>query len=112
MLTNKENLTQLVESILFVAGQGVEIKDIAEKLEIDKKDIVKAIEELKKKHENDGINIITYKESVQMCSNPVYAEDIATVLNPIREKQLTKAALETAAIIAYKQPITKQDTER
>ena len=112
MLTNKENLTQLVESILFVAGQGVEIKDIAEKLEIDKKDIVKAIEELKKKHENDGINIITYKESVQMCSNPVYAEDIATVLNPIREKQLTKAALETAAIIAYKQPITKLDIEQ
>ena len=112
MLTNKENLTQLVESILFVAGQGVEIKDIAEKLEIDKKQVVKAIEELKKKHENDGVNVITYKESVQMCSNPVYAEDIATVLNPIREKQLTKAALETAAIIAYKQPITKLDIEQ
>lgn len=112
MLTNKENLTQLVESILFVAGQGVEIKDIAEKLEIDKKQVIKVIEELKKKHENDGINVITYKESVQMCSNPIYAEDIATVLNPIREKQLTKAALETAAIIAYKQPITKLDIEQ
>lgn len=112
MLTKRENLIQLVESILFVAGQGVEIKDIAEKLEVDKKQVVKTIEELKKKHENDGINIITYKESVQMCSNPVYAEDIATVLNPIREKQLTKAALETAAIIAYKQPITKLDIEQ
>ena len=112
MQTNKENLTQLVESILFVAGQGVEIKDIAEKLEVDKKAVVKAIEELKVKHENDGINVITYKESAQMCSNPVYAEDIATVLNPIREKQLTKAALETAAIIAYKQPVTKLDIEQ
>ena len=112
MQTNKENLAQLVESILFVAGQGVEIKDIAEKLEVDKKTVVKAIEELKVKHENDGINVITYKESAQMCSNPVYAEDIATVLNPIREKQLTKAALETAAIIAYKQPVTKLDIEQ
>lgn len=112
MQTNKENLAQLVESILFVAGQGVEIKDIAEKLEVDKKAVVKAIEELKVKHENDGINVITYKESAQMCSNPVYAEDIATVLNPIREKQLTKAALETAAIIAYKQPVTKLDIEQ
>lgn len=112
MLTEKENLTQLVEAILFVAGQGVEIKDIAEKLEVDKKQVVKAIEELKEKHQNDGINVITYKESAQMCSNPAYAEDIATVLNPIREKQLTKAALETAAIIAYKQPITKLDIEQ
>lgn len=112
MLTDKKNLIQLIESILFVAGQGVEIKDIAEKLEIDKKEVVKAIEELKNKHKEDGINVITYKESVQMCSNPDYADDIATVLNPIREKQLTKAALETLAIIAYKQPVTKLDIEQ
>ena len=112
MITDKKNIVQLVESILFVAGQGVEINDIAEKLEIDKKEVIKAIETLKEKHVNDGINVITYKQSVQMCSNPVFAEDIATVLNPIREKQLTKAALETAAIIAYKQPVTKLEIEQ
>lgn len=111
MLTDNKELTQVIEGILFVSGQGVEIADIAEKLEIDKKKVEKTIEELKQKHENDGINIITYKTAVQMCSNPKYADDIATVLNPIREKQLTKAALETAAIIAYKQPITKTEIE-
>ena len=47
-----------------------------------------------------------------MCSNPIYADDIATVLNPIREKQLTKAALETAAIVAYKQPVTRIEIEK
>lgn len=112
MLSDKSKLTQVVEATLFVSGQGIEIKDIAEKLEVEEKQIKKAIEELKQKHENDGINIITYKNSVQMCSNPIFAEDIATVLNPIREKQLTKAALETAAIIAYKQPVTKLDIEQ
>ena len=112
MLTENKKLAELVESILFVAGQGVEIKDIAEKLEIDKKEIVKAIENLKEKHKDDGINIITYKDSVQMCSNPLFAEDIATVLNPIKEKQLTKAALETVAIVAYKQPVTRLDIEQ
>ena len=111
MQTDKSELMQVIEGILFVSGQGVEIGDIAEKLEVDKKKVEKAIEELKEKHVNDGINIITYKTSVQMCSNPKYADDIATVLNPIREKQLTKAALETAAIIAYKQPITKTEIE-
>ena len=112
MLSDKSKLTQVVEATLFVSGQGIEIKDIAEKLEVEEKQIKKAIEELKQKHENDGINIITYKNSVQMCSNPIFAEDVATVLNPIREKQLTKAALETAAIIAYKQPVTKLDIEQ
>ena len=109
MQTDKKELEQVIEGILFVSGQGVEIADIAEKLEIEKKEVEKAIENLKEKHKDDGINIITYKTSVQMCSNPIYADDIATVLNPIREKQLTKAALETAAIIAYKQPITKTE---
>ncbi len=112
MLSNISELINVVEGILFVSGQGVEIKDIAEKLEVDTKKIQKVIEELKQKHINDGINVITYKSSVQMCSNPTYAEDIATVLNPIREKQLTKAALETLAIIAYKQPLTRLDIEQ
>jgi len=112
MLTDKSLLEKVIESILFVLGQGIEINDIAEKLEVEKNEVEKAIENLKKTHENDGINIITYKNSVQMCSNPDFAEDIATVLNPIREKQLTKAALETAAIIAYKQPITKLEIEQ
>ncbi|MBO5884309.1 MAG: SMC-Scp complex subunit ScpB, partial [Clostridia bacterium] len=47
----------------------------------------------------------------QLCSNPDYAEQISTILNPIREKALTKSALETIAIIAYKQPITKLEIE-
>ena len=111
MQTNIEELEKIIEGILFVSGQGVEISDIAEKLEVDKKLVEKIIEQLKDKHKENGINVITYKSSVQMCSNPKYAEEISTVLNPIREKQLTKAALETAAIIAYKQPITKTEIE-
>lgn len=112
MQSNIEELTELVESILFVSGDGIEIKDIAEKLEVDKKEVEKAISTLKEKHKNDGINVITYKNSAQMCSNPKYAEDISLVLNPIREKQLTKATLETVAIIAYKQPITRLEIEQ
>ena len=112
MLAPKDELENVIEAILFVAGQGVEIAEISEKLEVPADRIKKAIEKLKEKHASDGINIITYKNSVQLCSKPDYAEDIASVLNPIREKQLTKAALETAAIIAYKQPVTRLDIEQ
>ena len=48
---------------------------------------------------------------MQLASNPAYADFISEVLNPIREKSLTRAALETLAIIAYKQPITKLEIE-
>ncbi len=112
MLSDKKELGEVIESILFVAGQGIEIKDIAEKLEVKEKVVEEAINVLKANKQNTGINIITYKGKVQMCSNPKYAEDIATVLNPIKEKQLSKATLETMAVIAYKQPVTRLEIEQ
>ncbi|NCB48635.1 MAG: SMC-Scp complex subunit ScpB [Clostridia bacterium] len=112
MLNDKSELINVVQSLLFVSGQGVEIKDIAEKLEVSEQEVKKTVDALKAKMAEEGINVITYKNSVQLCSNPKYAEDIATVLNPIREKLLTKSAIETMAIVAYKQPVTRLDIEQ
>ncbi len=109
---NKKQLNDIVLSILFVAGEGIEKSFIAEKLNLTEKDIDKAIDELEKTYSGDrGIHIIRYKNKVQLASNPAYADYISEVLNPIREKSLTRAALETLAIIAYKQPITKLEIE-
>ena len=109
---NKENLQDIVLSVLFVAGEGIEKSFIAEKLNLSEKEIDEAIEGLKEKYSGDkGIHVITFKNKVQLASNPAYADYISEVLNPIREKSLTRAALETLAIIAYKQPITKLEIE-
>ncbi len=106
------NLDQVILSVLFVAGDGIEKKFIAEKLQVSEKEIDKAVERLQKTYDGDnGIHVITYKNKVQLASNPNYANYIGDVLNPIREKSLTRAALETLAIIAYKQPITKLEIE-
>ena len=106
------NLKEVVLSVLFVAGDGVEKDFIAEKFDVSKKELDKAIEELKQEYSAEkGIHIIEYKNKIQLASNPNYASYISDVLNPIREKSLTRAALETLAIIAYKQPITKLDIE-
>ena len=112
MQCDKSRLIDVVEGILFVSGNGVSVKDIAEKLEVEKKEVDKAVEELKTRLAGSGINVITYRDNVQLCSNPEIAEDIATVLNPIREKLLTKAAMETLAIVAYKQPVTRLEIEQ
>lgn len=108
----KSDLENVIEGILFVAGSGVEIKDIAEKLEMKESVVKEAIESLKRQYADKGINIITFKNKVQMCSNPKFADDIAGVLNPIKEKQLSKATLETIAVVAYKQPVTRLEIEQ
>lgn len=111
-IENKENLNDIIFSVLFVAGEGIEKSFIAEKLGLSEKEVDGAIKELQKKYSGDcGVHIITYKNKVQLASNPAYADYIGEVLNPIREKTLTRAALETLAIIAYKQPITKLEIE-
>ncbi len=109
---NKENLKDIVLSVLFVAGEGIEKSFIAEKLNLTEEEIEKVVEELKAEYCGDkAIHVITFKNKVQLASNPNYADYISEVLNPIREKSLTRAALETLAIIAYKQPITKLEIE-
>lgn len=108
----EESLEDVIYSILFVAGEGVEIPFIAEKLEVDNKVILKAIEKLEKKlSENSGVHLIRFSNKIQLCSNPNHADYISAVLNPIREKALTRATLETLSIVAYKQPITRLEVE-
>ncbi len=107
-----KNLKNIVLSILFVAGDGIEKSFIAEKLAVSNKQLDGVLQELKAQLSGDcGIYLIEYKNKVQLSTNPDYAPFISDVLNPIREKSLTRAALETLAIIAYKQPITKLEIE-
>lgn len=109
---NKKELKEIVLSILFVAGDGLDKDFILQKLEISPKELDEIVEELCKEYNGEkGIHVIKYKNKVQLASNPQYADYISEVLNPVREKSLTRAALETLAIIAYKQPITKLEIE-
>ena len=108
-----ENLSKIIEGILFVAGEAVSFLDISEKLEIEKEEVETAVKELQRtKQENgDGVQILIFNEKAQLCSNKDYADQISVVLNPIKEKMLTKVVLEVCGIIAYKQPITRLEVE-
>lgn len=105
-------LSNKLESILFVSGKEVEEAFIKEKLEVSDKEYEKAVAELKEKFSGEsGINLMRFNKKLQFCSNPAYAKDVEAVLNPIKEKELTNAMLETLAIIAYKQPVTRLEIE-
>ena len=106
------NLKEIIKATLFVAGEGVEKSAIKEKLGLTEKQFNSVIEEVKQDFSGDsGIMLIEFKNKVQLCTNQQYVEIVSDILNPIRERALTKATLETVAIIAYKQPITKLEIE-
>ena len=107
-----KNLEQILEGLLFISGDGLDKGYIMEKLSVTSKVIDKAVEKLKEKYCGDsGIHLICYKDKIQLCSNPEYADDISVVLNPIRERNLSRSTLEVIAIICYKQPITRLEIE-
>ncbi len=107
-----EQLTNTIEAILFASGKGVPIADIAEKLEVTEGAVKKSLKELRERYgEDGGIVLLEFNQKAQLGSNPKYKEGVAAVLNPIREKELTRTILETVAIIAYKQPITRTEIE-
>ena len=107
-----DNLVGKIESILFVAGDAVLISDICSKLDVDKKDVLECVKILQEKHnESSGIELKMFNNKLQLSSNPMYADEVSKVLNPIRQRNLSKATLETIAIIAYKQPITRLEIE-
>ena len=108
----ENDLEEILLSILFVAGEGVDLSFISEKLNVDLKKVKKAVDKLQEKFSGRcGIHLIKYNNKIQLSSNPENTEYVATVLNPIRERALTRATLETLAIIAYKQPITRLEIE-
>ena len=112
-MKNSEKLTNIIESILFVSGSPIATADIAEKLEITEKQVLDAVNKLKKEKygEDSGIQILSFNKKLQFSSNPRYADEVSSVLNPIKEKELSRSMLEVAAIIAYKQPVTRIDLE-
>lgn len=107
-----ENLDKILESILFMAGEPVAMVDIVGKLDVTEKELKAAATTLKKRYCGEsGIILNQFNNKLQLSTNSLYAEAVASVLNPIRERNLSKATLETAAIIAYKQPITRLEIE-
>ena len=107
-----ENLENILESILFVNGDAIDIADITSKIDVDKNQIKNAVKKLKEKYnDKSGIILLEFNNKLQFASNSKYSETVSLVLNPIRQRNLSRATLETASIIAYKQPVTRLEIE-
>ena len=106
-------IARIIEAVVFVSGDGVDRDEFKRIYDMSDKELNKCLDILREKYTGDsGIHLIEYKNKIQLCSNPALADNVAEILNPIRERSLTKSALETVAIIAYKQPITRTEIEQ
>ncbi|MCS7280835.1 MAG: SMC-Scp complex subunit ScpB [Desulfobacterota bacterium] len=108
------NLKTILEAILFVSSKPISFSLIAKRLpEFDPQDIKQALDELVKEYKENGrpIEIVEVATGYHMRTKKTYATYIERFVKK-REPILTKSMLETLAIVAYKQPITKKEIDR
>ncbi len=106
-----QQLKYAAEAILFAAGEAVDIKDIASALEQDTKTMTSIMNELVDDYSGRGIKIIRVDSAYQMCTQSDYFDYIKKLYQAPKRKVLSTTLLETLAIIAYRQPVTKGQIE-
>ena len=101
-----------IEALLFVAGEAVPIAKIASALELTQEEIHELLNEMEQLSaaEYRGLMLRRVAGGVQMCTKPEHSQ-LASSLLEIRESKLSAAALEVLAIVAFRQPITRQEVE-
>jgi len=104
----------VVEAILFVSDKPVMFDEIKEVVgDVEGRVLRQAIAELKAKYETEkrGMVIVEIAGGYQMLSNPDYANAVRAFYRTQKKEKLSKPALESLAIVAYKQPVTRLDIE-
>ena len=115
-MTNADDKTLMaaVEAVLFTMGKAVEGARIAEALEISEEELEDVISALSGRYEEEdsGIRLIRLDDSYQLCTKQQYYETLIRVASRPQKPVMTQVLLEVLSIIAYKQPVTRQEIER
>ena len=109
-----ENLSSALEAILFAAGDSVPLKRLSLVLGVDEQLIEEAAAILSAQYEDEGrgMRILRLDDKIQMCSAPEYASIISRCLEQRKPPMLSQPALETLAVVAYFQPVTRAYVEQ
>jgi len=106
-------LAHVIEAILFVAGEPVNVKDLQRALEVTEAETRQAIDALDSDYSfhRRGITLKRFGEHIQLSTRAEYAPYVERLLQPIQKQSLSQSALETLAVVAYRQPVTRLDIE-
>ena len=102
-----------VEAGLFASGEPVAVQALIEMLGVTAQEFEPVLQGLALRYDEDrGVRLMRYDDSLQLCTRPQYMDLIEKVLQPVRKQTLTQAALETLAVVAYRQPVTRMEIEQ
>jgi segregation and condensation protein B len=109
-------LRQAVETLLFITDHPIDAGKLAAALgmkEKDKETVAAAVQELKREYDERGgaVRVIEIAEGFQMATRPEHAAYVRNLYRERMTMRLSTAALETLAIIAYRQPVTRAEIE-
>ena len=108
-----EKIKQVIESIMFAVGRDISINELSSALELAPENVEEIIENMRNEFEEDkrGVQIIKVNDGYQLCSKKENYEYIYQIIDKRNKPNLSQAALETLAIIAYNPKITRAEIE-
>lgn len=111
---NEKLLWHRIECMLFVAGDPVAITELARVLDLSMPSLRSALSEMEFSYrvEGRGVQLLVTHDTAQLVSNRDFIEDVKKLVNPDETKSVSQSLLETLAVIAYRQPVTRSDVER
>ncbi|MGC8787451.1 MAG: SMC-Scp complex subunit ScpB [Anaerolineae bacterium] len=109
--THPLDLTSRIEALLFVADEPVNIRELARVLEVAESEVETALQQLSAQYKGRGLRLQRTDRQVQFVTAPEAASDVERFLGLDNRTRLSAAALETLALIAYRQPITRAQIE-
>ena len=111
---NGGNLSGRIEAILFVAGEPVRVEDLAKALDVSVRAVENEIVKLRDEYDfhQRGFTLKRFGHQVQLATRALYATDVVHLLQPVQKQSLSQAAMETLAVVAYKQPVTRAEVEQ
>ena len=113
MNSTEGNMKGRIEAILYVAGDAVELRDLGRALEMNEKELTDLLAEMESEYDfqQRGFMLKRFGSKIQLATRPLYADDVVRLLQPAQKQSLSQAAMETLAVVAYRQPVTRAEIE-
>lgn len=105
-----QTLRCALECLLLASGGPVPVRRLADALGVSEAEAERLLEELARSYEGRGLMVQQVAGGYQLCTRPEYAEFVTRLVSAQAEP-LSRATLETLAVVAYRQPVTRAEVE-
>jgi len=107
---DRSEFAAALESLLFVSGEPVPLRELARLLHVDEQGVVELADRLNTRC-STGLRTQRHRDTLQLVTAPCHSELIRTFLGSTKPAPLSKPALETVTVVAYHQPVTRAEIE-